>query len=258
MPDLIVTPTVQSLTIGDAASISVGAITYAPEPAVRAFQYSDLNGDCSPFSISTGTSGQPGTATYSYTNNSIDSVFGFIGMVCPAAQGSRIGLFASACTTSTVDRAYTVGYGAWDWSARVSYPNGEQTMRVIAGMGASHGPPDSTSGQKLMLSNGAAFVAYGASGNWIATIADDNNLTEHDTGIPVSEWHTLRITIDAAFTQVLFYVDGSLAYTATSGFWDTQNLLAWGVELRDKKTGGSSGPATINVDYMSLSYTIAR
>lgn len=262
MPDVTVTPTVQSVTVTPTVQ-SVSTSSYVGivdiDPSVKAFLYSDFNGNCEPFDICTGTVSVPAAGIFNYTNSGSDPVFGILNLVCPNGNGHRIGVFASDADTEDVERTYLVGYGDYDWSARVTWAQaGEQTMRCIAGMGISHGPADNTVEQKRMLQYGAAFVAYGNSGNWIATIADNNVLSEVDTGIAVAGWHTLRITINAAGTEVLFYIDHALVRTVTSGFWDFANGLAWGVEVRDKKSGGSSADTTVSVDFMKLTYTIAR
>lgn len=262
MPDVTVTPTVQSVTVTPTVQ-SVSTSSYVGivdiDPSVKAVLYSDFNGNCEPFDICTGTVTQIGTSTFSYTNSATSAVLGYIDMVCPKAQGSRVGVFAADADTQDVDRTYTAGFGAWDWSARVQFALGDQPQRVIAGFGISHGPADTTVEQKRMLQYGAAFVAYGNSGNWIATIADNNVLAEYDTGISSSVWRTLRITINADCTEIGFYVDNALVHTVTSGFWDTSSTtLAWGVELREKKSGGSANDSRVLVDFMKLTYTIAR
>ena len=264
MPDVTVTPTVQSVTVTPtvqsvSTSSHVGVAAADIDPSVKAFLYSDFNGNCEPFDICTGTATQIGTATFSYTNSASIAVLGYLDMICPKAQGSRVGVFAADADTTDVDRTYNVGYGAWDWSARVQFALGDQPQRVVAGFGITHGPADTTVEQKRMLQYGAAFVAYGNSGNWIATIADNNVLTEYDTGISSSQWRTLRIAINAAFTEINFYVDHALVHTVTSGFWDASaNTCAWGVELREKKSGGSLTDSRVLVDFMKLTYTIAR
>lgn len=263
MPDIIVSPSMQQITVAPtvqsvSTSSFVGVATADIDPSVKAFLYSDLNGNCEPFNVCTGTAAQIGTALVNYTNSSGSAVFGYIDMLCPKAQGSRVGLFAARTTDQDVDRTYFPGYGDWDWSARVNFAQGDQPQRVLAGFGISHGPADQTVGQKLMLQYGAAFVAYGNSGNWIATIADNNVLIEYDTGISSNVWRTLRITVNAAFTEVDFYVDHALVHSVTSGLWSSETGLAWGVELREKKLGGSTNDSRVLVDFMKLSYNIAR
>jgi len=260
VPSVTVDNTTETVTVNTTA-VTISSPTFTtqyPDPTTAAFLYSDFLGNCEPFDICYGTAGQPDTGTWSYQVNAITD-FGSLQLLLPAAQGTRVGVFAADADGTDVDRNTQLGYGAFDFTARVKFVGtAEQTQRVIVGFGISHGPPDTTVGQKLMLQFGAAFVCYGGGGNWIATVADSNTLDEVDSGVAVDVYHTLRITTNASGTLINFYIDGNLIRSGAPTFDPSTTLGTWGAEARDKKTGGSTNAVTLSLDYMALKYTIAR
>jgi len=247
-----VTPTVQSLTVAGKFT------TQYPEPSSAAFLYSDFVGNCEPFDICFGTAGQPNTGTWSYEMNaSVD--FGALNLALNAGQGFRVGVFAADADGTDVDRNTGLGYGAFDFTARIKFSEiAEQTQRAVVGFGITHGPPDTTAEQKRMLQNGAAFVCYGGTGNWIATFANNNTLDEVDSGVAVGAYHTLRIITNTAGTLINFYIDGNLIRSGAPTFDPASTLGTWGAEARDKKTGGSTNAVSLILDYMALKYTLSR
>lgn len=229
------------------------------DPFTASIMYNDFMADLSPFQASTGTAGNPDSATVDFNNSSGASIFGRADILIQAEQGARGGIFASRGTNIDVQRSTVLGQFAYDFKARVLMPDSAvQTQRTIVGVGLSHGPADATVEQKQMLQHGVAFVAYGGSGNWIATLANNNTLSEVDTGFVCASWRSLRITINADATVIRFYVDDTLVRETDSSFIDLAQTLAWGVEGRDKKSGGSTNPFTLSVDFMYLKCEIDR
>lgn len=262
MSGITVTPSVQSITVSPSSqsiSLSSAAATGKIDPSARCYLYSDFIADPSPFSICTQTGSNPTGGSYLFSSDAALACYGILSMQIDGTQQSRVGVYASYATGSTIDRSTKLGSGSWDFSARVNISSAmPATQRVIAGVGLSHGTVDTTPTQKLMLANGAAFVAYSGSGNWFATLSNSNALDEVDTGIAVSGFHTLRITVNSDASEIKFYIDGTLVRTTDSSFLDLSIGLSWGVELRDKKSGGTGTQATAQVDFMALEYIIAR
>lgn len=243
-----VTPTVQSV------SIASGIPQQAIDPTREMLLYSDFVADISPFGSSLGSTANPSSASITFDNSVASSTFGYANIAVNGTQTARGGIFAAFGTTTDIQRRTLVGYGAFDFSARVQFNQASATtQRVIVGLGLSHAPVGST-----MLQHGAAFIAYGNSGNWIATTASDNVLSEVDTGIACLNWVSLRITVNAAGTEYKFYANGTLIRTVTGNPFDPSISLAWGVEGRDKASGGTGTTMQVLVDYMALRYTISR
>jgi hypothetical protein len=247
--EVTVTPTVQSV------SIASGIPQQAIDPTREMFLYSDFIADISPFGSSTGTAANASSGIITFENSTSGaSIFGYANLRTNGTQGSRCGVFAAYGTTTDVQRRTLVGSGAYDFTARVLFSNASATtQRVIVGLGLSHGPAGAN-----MLQYGAAFVAYGNAANWIATTAENNVLSELDTGKSSGAWRTLRLTINAAGDEYKFYIDGELVRTVTGTPFDPLIQLAWGVELRDKAVGGTLTDADVLIDFMALKYTIAR
>lgn len=243
-----VTPTVQAI------SIASGIPQQAIDPTREMLLYSDFVADLAPFGSSTGTATNASSAVITFDNSIASGTFGYANIAVNGTQASRGGIFAAFGSTTDVQRKVRVGYGAFDFTTRVQFNSaGGSTQRVIVGLGLSHGPAGTT-----MLQHGAAFVAYGNAGNWIATTASDNVLDEVDSGVASANWVTLRITINAAGDEFKFYANGALVRTVTGSPWDLDILTAWGVEARDKAVGGTGTTMQVLVDYMALRYTINR
>jgi hypothetical protein len=85
-------------------------------------------------------------------------------------------------------------------------------------------------------------VEVGAGGNNNIRIASGTyaSPTYTDTGVAMAAntWHTVRLVMNAAWTSLAVYVDGSLNTTITSGFPSAVSLFPW---LGIIKTGGSTG-----------------
>lgn len=223
-------------------------------PADKVRMHSDFVNDCTPFAASTGSSPAPSSANVTYSAALTTGVYGYATIECTAVQSARGGIFASNGSTTNVERNLQPGNGACDFTAKVKVFNSSaSTQRCIVGVGLSHGTVGTT-----MLQYGAAFVSSGT-GNWMAQTADNNVVTEVDTGISCSTaWTTLRIVTDSSWNLIKFYANGSLVRTVTGVTWDYSVPLAWGCEARDKATGGSGTSFSLLVDYMTFEYALAR
>lgn len=244
MPDIVVSPSTISVTVASAA-----AAEWDPKTSVDLF--SDFVNDPSPFGISTGTAGNPGSSSYTFTDD--ETSFGRINLSLSGTQGARIGVYAAQADTSTVNRARKITDGASDFECRMSIVTAVTLQRTIVGLVVTHGPPSTT----LIIQDGAAFVAKGASGNWFAVTAASNVMSEVETAYTSASMRNLRITTNAAGTEVRFYIDGNLVRTADVT-WDTESSLAWGIEMRDKATGGSGTSGLATADFMRLRLPISR
>lgn len=223
-------------------------------PPDKVRMYSDFVNDCTPFGASTGSSPAPSSAIVTYSAANAVGVFGYATIQCTAVQSARGGIFASNGSTTNVERNFIPGTGACEFTTKVKVLNASvNTQRCIVGVGLSHGTIGST-----MLQYGAAFVSSG-NGNWMAQTADNNVVTEVDTGLPcAADWTTMRIVTDSSWNLIKFYANGSLVRTVTGVTWDYSVPLAWGCEARDKAAGGSGSDFFLLSDYMTFEYALAR
>lgn len=230
------------------AAIASGMTRQSVDPTQEMLLYSDFVADTSPFGFVSGTSGNPSSATVTYDNNIASNVFGYAIVTVNGTAGSRGGIFVAPSSSTDVQRKINTPSG-YDFTARVSFTTqGGGNQRVLVGLGLSHGPAGDT-----MLQYGAAFVAYGNTGNWMAAVASNNVVDQIDTGVPSSGWATLRIKINESANQFKFYANGNLVRTVDGVPWDMESVAtAWGVEARDKNVGGTGAPMICLVDYMAL------
>lgn len=233
----------------------------AYDPAEVARLYSDFTGTFDPFTFSPGTTNVPSGGIYSWAAGDANS-FGVITIATVGtSSGCRAGLFATDIDSNgtNVNRRFVFGTGQVRLKARCVFGIGPQTSRVVVGCAITHAGND-VSGGKLMMQYGVGFVAYGISGNWIATTADNNVLTETDTGVPVSQWSNLEIIVSADGNTATWLIDGVVKRTSTNGpFFDYGfNTCAWGVEIRDKLAGGSGSSSQFSIDYMLVERTASR
>jgi hypothetical protein len=247
--EVTVTPTVQSV------SIASGIPQQAIDPTREMYLYSDFIADVSPFGATTGSAINPSSAVITFDSSTAQSVYGYASIAVDGEASARGGIFTAPSSTTQTLRNVQVGQGAWEFIARVQFNSASATtQRVLVGLGISHAPAGST-----MLQYGAAFTAFGNQGNWQASVADNNVVTDVDTGVSSASWNTLRITVNAAGNEFKFYANGVLVRTFSGTAWDyANNLVNWGVECRDKAAGGTGTTAILLVDYMAVRYTIAR
>jgi len=233
----------------------------AYDPAEVARLYSDFTGTFDPFSFCSGTIGAPGSGFYQFVTGD-PTLFGVITIVTNGlSSGCRAGLFATPLDNNgnNVLRGFIFGIAQARLKAKCSFVIGLQTSRVVVGCAVTHAGND-VSGGKLMMQYGIAFVAYGTGGNWIATTADNNVLTEVDTGVPASQWSNLEIIVSADGNTATWLIDGVVKRTSTNGpFFDyNANACAWGIEMRDKLAGGAGSPSQFSIDYMLVERTASR
>lgn len=245
MPDVTVSPSTVSVTVATASAVPW-------DPSTSVDLYSDFVNDASPFGISTGTAGNPGSSTYTFGGDN-GAMFGKINLSLSGTQGARIGVYAAQADTANVNRTRLITDGAYDFKCRCSITTAAALQRTVVGFCVTHGPPSAT----LIIQDGAAFLANGDTGNWNAVIATGNVMDQVATGYSTAAMRTLRMTTNAAGTEVNFYIDGNLVRTAAPT-WDTSSSLAWGFEMRDKQTGGSGTNGLAVIDFMRLQFTIAR
>jgi hypothetical protein len=252
------------------AIVIAGGVAYRERnPRTEAFFFSDFVEDLTPFAFASGTQ-ELNTGNASVVHLTANLIEGRIGVaqvqLNPSAsgsliQGSRGGIFlAHKASNWSLDRTMNFGKD-FDFSARVKVgATNASTFKMSIGFCETHGQPSATN----HIQNGAAFVVEGI--NTIRTsVAASAVETRVDTGVDPTSMRTFRITGTATTLEsgntlntFKFYLDGVLVRTVTDFEQDQTVSVLPTIEMRDRQTGGTTGTATFDVDYMSFQTAIDR
>jgi hypothetical protein len=113
------------------------------------------------------------------------------------------------------------GNGVWNYETSVNILNLSTSLerfRLIFGYGAGSGSSTESDGIFFTYDEGGTANGAAASPNWqCVTVANSvRTLTTTSTAVTNAAWHKLRIEINAAGTQALFYLNGTLLATHTT------------------------------------------
>lgn len=252
--NVTISETTNTVTVADNVSTAIIRAATAQLDSGSSVLFSDFaSGNTTlPFLGVNGTVGNPTGGSINYSSDIFNTGIGAAGIgVFGTSTGCRAGIFASSGSETVVERGFKLNIFPKTRLKTRGYLNpAPQTVRVIVGYGSSHATSDVLGGT-LMLQYGVAFVAYGSSGNWIATTADNNVLTEIDTGISSESLRELEIVISDYGNSAKWLIDGVVVREATGPFFaDPAQGLAPGIEIRDKLAGGSSIACSYYTDYL--------
>jgi hypothetical protein len=250
--------------------VVAGGVPYRERsPLTEAYFFSDFVNDLTPFCFCSGTQSTNtvnGTVT-TLTANVIDNRIGVAQVLLDTdasgalIQGSRGGLYlAKLASAWSLDRTMSFGKD-FDFSARVKVGSSNaSTFKMAIGFCETHGQPSTTN----HITNGPAFVIEGV--DTIRTsVAVATVETRIDTGVDPTSMRTYRITGTATILEsgnilntFKFYLDGVLIRTAENVELEAAVAVLPTIEMRDRQTGGTTGTATFDVDYMSFQTAIDR
>ena len=250
--------------------VVAGGVAYRERnPRTEAYFFSDFVDDLTPFVFVTGTqSTNSGNASVvTLTANIIDNRIGVAQVLLnPSAsgsllQGSRGGLYlAHKVADWSLDRTMNFGKD-FDFSARVKVgATNASTFKMAIGFCETHGQPSTTN----HITNGPAFVIEGI--DTIRTsVAVASVETRIDTGVDPTSMRTFRITGTTttlesgnSLSTFKFYLDGVLIRTAENVELEAAIAVLPSIEMRDRLSGGTTGTATFEADYMSFLTSIDR
>lgn len=259
MPDVTVTPSTTSVTVAGATQVLVPS-----QPYESSTMFSDMIGNAYPFNTVVGV-GANGAGAISFTGSATDN-WGTASMsVGTYGSQARVGIHAAPTSTGTVNRIQQWGSGNFDLSTRCVITQGATTIRTFFGYGITHGPDDTSVGQRFMLADGAGFVAYGNSGFWELQI--NYTTLDEDTGERIlhestvvstaspNEYHNLRLVVTDGPASVRWYIDEVLVREMTSNFPPINATVTPSIEIRDKAAGGTGTLGICSVDWMKVTYT---
>lgn len=239
--------------------------------------FSDFSHNASPWNVFT-ANGATATYTHIYSGDTVNYI-----TISPAINtaGSRGWISDRPNVSVQPQMVFGVGYAAANFAARVRVDKGAQTnITYRVGFSQGHAPP--IIGQAGMVGDGqvnaCCFVCYGSKTTWHALATanytrdpidpafNTGDATEIDTGISVSDWHSLEVRVNAAGTQALFYIDGVLVATITTNIptvatADAQANGNWcmaGCSVRAGDPAGITALAPFDIDWQSFEYKRAR
>ena len=143
----------------------------------------------------------------------------------------------------------TGGSWAMEWVVKSS---GSASTDHIFILGMADGSTDANHNEGVYF-----YRNFGTSSNWIAKTINAGTATETDTGVAVNGgdlWHKLRMEINAAADEVLFFIDGVLVATNTTNIPDNP-IQKQGPLILIENTSGTTSRG-ISIDYLYMHYLL--
>lgn len=181
-----------------------------------------------------------------YGVNSTEKAMGVLTMSTGTTASGRVGL-------NRAQNGIILGYHAVDLTWRVAFDTlSDVTDNYICYVGMLD-----NLGAGLSI-DGVFFDYTAGQNNWRCNTRSNNTSTTTDSGVAVTTaYSTLRIVIDAAATEVNFYIDGVLVATHTTNIPTDPRFTGIGVTIR-KNAGTSSRDVHVDYYYHMLQITGGR
>jgi len=144
--------------------------------------------------------------------------------ICSYQTGSTAGGYAMHISESNANgQQFQFGGGTWFYESYIaidsSLSNATERYRFLTGFGDIAIMPnlDNNSAQFLYDEGGTSY-GTNASLNWQCVTMNNATRTLTTTSIPVvaNQWYKLRIIVNAAATQITYFIDGTLVATHTT------------------------------------------
>lgn len=232
---------------------------------------SDFPNNASPWTLFTASS-----ATTAYTHLYDGSTLNYVTLTIASATGASRA-WISDRPSASVQPQFLAGSAAMIFAARVRLNRNSQTeYSCRIGFTQAHVPPDISAANGDGQFNCINFFCAGSKTTWHANCSANyeavgppptGNSEQLNTGVAVSDWHVLRIEVNAAGTSVGFYVDGTLVSTMTgdaipnaTNYPYAKSLGSWMMAsstIRASDTGTSQA-VSLDVDWQYFEYRLAR
>ncbi|GAA4328616.1 hypothetical protein [Flaviaesturariibacter amylovorans] len=148
----------------------------------------------------------------------------------------------------------TFGGGTWSLETAVRITTASDATdryQLLVGFLGAVNTVNQTDGAYFLYDEGGVSTGSTAAGYWQTVTAASSSRTFNQSHTPVTAstatWYKLRIEVNAAASQVLFYVNGTLAGTHTG----TIPTSATGFAIYVQKSLGTTS-RTIDADYMQV------
>lgn len=182
----------------------------------------------------------------------------------PSSDRRVIGVLYFQSGTATngrcalISNGNTIVFGGGDWSYETKIDTiptlSNATNRYIfwTGFGDLNTSALQGDGAYFVYDEGGISTGSTATGNWQCVTAAGGSRTWHNSGVAVGLSHQkLRVEVNAAGTQVLFYIGGSLVHTETATIPTTLFSQVFGFSNGILKNAGNLN-RTVGVDYIKI------
>jgi hypothetical protein len=201
--------------------------------------------------LNVAVSGAGATATNdtSFGANTTENAHGVYDLFTGTTSTGRCSLYCSG--------TWAIGTHKLEYGVRAAISNGlsdgTNTYTLYAGYADNPGAGDATDGIYFRYSHGVN------SGKWEAVVADAGVRVAADTGIsPTNQvFQSFKIVVNQAGTEALFYIDGTLTNTVSSGLPGTGDFLLW-VNKIEKSVGITSRSFALDWIYEKVTRSTAR
>lgn len=227
-------------------------------PKDRLTLFSDFISEASPFGIVRSSNGI-GTPTDSYSNGNSD-VLGTV--TCTLSTGSaagvyqRIGIYQTADQTGFLVKNWSLMNGEYAVEGRLK-TSVHQSAACIVTCGYSVNFDTS-------VQNGAYFYHMNGQSTWKAAVsAGGSVIREFETGVPVTEYSTLRVeSLDGA-RVFQFYIDGRRVWKSVDAGVRDEMIALFArpmpnIEIVDRVSGGGGRANSVFADYMMTEERFVR
>lgn len=281
MPDVIVTPSVQSVTVTPNVQglvVSNGSLTVNQSLDTSSFQMFTDGHTVGTFNTLLGTASGTGTATFANDYQVVSGSSPVVGIASIVTTANEQYSRAAICDRQSLNASSSPSIH-WDqgtatWRARVKRLSSTNSAhRFECGFFFNHNynaatSPDPDSAPSISTN----FCWYNrGTDNWKILVSDEDGSAPvyTSTSVTAGEWHVLEVVISSDYNSVEFFADGSLVASITRAslgvnFPAEAAAMYAGCSVRNcPELDGLGDPlpvsaGTLQIDYMTLNYQIGR
>ena len=209
MPDVTVTPSVTTVTIG-APATQLDVRTEIPR-VIELYTECIHAGDFAAFT------GNGGTITYTQLIDA--STLGYARLTVPVGNPDACRAWISERQTG-LNTKLMCGFFEMESRNRVRFNrNSSTTVQAMSGFFMGHAAPADPPG----FANACTFWCYGSRTTWQVLLSSELDMSGPgggfskivETSVAVADWHELRVWVAADASEAKFWIDGTLVHHET-------------------------------------------
>jgi hypothetical protein len=193
--------------------------------------------------------GSSATNDSTFGTNTTENARGVYDMSTGTTSTGRCSIYSAG---TWVAGTHKMEYGV-RLASSVALSDATDTYTIYAGYADNPGAGNVTDGIYFQYTHGTN------GGRWQAIVADAGSRTAADTGVaPTNQvFQSLRIVVNQAGTQALFYIDGTLTNTVSAGLPGVGDFFLW-VNKIEKSVGTASRTLSVDWIYDKVTRSTAR